>query len=284
MFLLYNLSSLCREKRSDWVLKAILFDLDDTLLWDEKSVKVAFETTCQLAEEQYGIQADDFEEKVREIARRQYATYDTYSFTQMIGINPFEGLWAQFQDEGEEFAKLRELAPGYQQKVWTKALEAFGVKDTAFGSKLAEAFPEARIANAFVFEQTFEVLDKLNPHYSLLLLTNGSPDLQHKKLSLTPELKRYFDHIVVSGAFGKGKPDQAIFEHALDLLSVSREEVVMVGDNLKTDILGASRAGIQSIWINHHGKKPTNVQPSFEITDLGELAPLIKQLEGKKEA
>lgn len=76
MFLLYNLSSLCREKRSDWVLKAILFDLDDTLLWDEKSVKVAFETTCQLAEEQYGIQADDFEEKVREIARRQYATYD----------------------------------------------------------------------------------------------------------------------------------------------------------------------------------------------------------------
>ncbi|WP_042224396.1 HAD family hydrolase [Oceanobacillus manasiensis] len=260
------------------MLKAILFDLDDTLLWDKRSVEVAFETTCKLVQEKYGINAQDFEKKVREIARQKYASFDTYSFTQMIGINPFEGLWAQFQDEGEEFTKLRELAPDYQRSVWTKALLSFGVGDAAFGSMLAKAFPEARRKNPFVFEQTFEVLDKLYPHYTLLLLTNGSPDLQHTKLTLTPELDPYFNHIVVSGAFGKGKPDKAIFEHALELLSVNREEAIMVGDNLKTDILGASRAGIQSIWINHHGKKPTDVQPTFEISNLGELVLLIEDI------
>ncbi|MFD2630185.1 HAD family hydrolase [Oceanobacillus kapialis] len=260
------------------MLKAIIFDLDDTLLWDEKSVKAAFETTCQLVESMYGIRAEAFESKVRDIARAKYASYGTYSYTQMIGINPFEGLWAQFRDEGEEFGKLRELAPSYQHEVWTEALAAYGIEDGSFALKLAKAFPEARKANAFVYEETFEVLDKLHAQYPLMLLTNGSPDLQQTKLMLTPELKKYFEHILISGSFGRGKPDVTIFEHALNLLGLKREEAIMVGDNLHTDILGASRAGIRSIWVNHHGKKPDEVFPTFEITSLGELVSLIEEI------
>ncbi|MCG2953054.1 HAD-IA family hydrolase, partial [Escherichia coli] len=75
------------------------------------------------------------------------------------------------------------------------------------------------------------------------LLTNGSPQLQNIKLEITPEIVPYFDEIVISGAFGRGKPDPSIFDHALSLLNLSKDEVIMVGDNLMTDILGASRAG-----------------------------------------
>ena len=78
---------------------------------------------------------------------------------------------------------------------------------------------------------------ELKGKYKLLLLTNGSPDLQNTKLEITPELVPYFDQIVISGAFGKGKPDPSIFEHALSLLEIDKEEALMVGDNLMTDII-----------------------------------------------
>lgn len=261
------------------MLKAILFDLDDTLLWDNKSVKEAMKSTCKIAERKYDISPEKLEEKVRENARELYASYETYAFTKMIGINPFEGLWGDFPDEGEDFRKMKEIVPGYRKEVWTKSLQDMGINDVEFGYELAESFPRERKSNQFIYEDTFEVLDQLKGKYQLLLLTNGSPDLQHTKLKITPELVPYFDHIVISGDFGKGKPDPAIFEHTLDLLSVNREEAIMVGDNLMTDILGASRTGIKSVWINRHEKKQREVIPTYEVPNLEALLPIIKELD-----
>ena len=85
------------------MIKAIFFDLDDTLLWDKRSVAEAFKATCQLAEERYGVDPVRLEEEVRKAARELYSSYETYPFTQMIGINPFEGLWGEFKDETEDF-------------------------------------------------------------------------------------------------------------------------------------------------------------------------------------
>ncbi|WP_100012021.1 HAD family hydrolase [Lentibacillus sediminis] len=253
------------------MIKAILFDLDDTLLWDEKSIKEAFKATCELAWKKYGINPVLLEEKVRENAQALYESYDTYTFTQMIGINPFEGLWGNFSDEGESFHKLSEIAPAYRKEAWTNGLKDLGIDDPAFGYELAEAFPMIRKEKAFVYGDTFRVLDQLKGNYQLLLLTNGSPDLQQTKLDITPEIVPYFDHIVVSGAFGKGKPDPSIFEHALELLSVQKDEALMVGDNLMTDILGASRAGINSVWVNRKQQERNEVVPTYEISHLEEL-------------
>lgn len=261
------------------MVKAIIFDLDDTLLWDEKSVKEAFKATCQIAQEKYGIDPEKLEELVRKNARELYSSYETYSFTQMIGINPFEGLWGNFNDEGEDFAKMREMAPGYRRDAWTKGLKEAGVDDPEFGQELAETFPEKRKENAFLYEDTLQVLDDLKGKYQLLLLTNGSPELQNIKLEFSPEIPPYFDHIVISGGFGKGKPDTSIFEHALELLGVEKEEALMVGDNLHTDILGAVRTGIPSVWINRKGaKRHHDIQPTYEIYRLSELMNVLKQL------
>lgn len=87
------------------------------------------------------------------------------------------------------------------------------------------------------------------------MLTNGDPSLQKEKLAGVPELAPYFNEIVISGEFGKGKPDPSIFEHCLSLLGMTKDDAVMVGDNLNTDILGASRAGIQTVWVNRKGKR-----------------------------
>lgn len=261
------------------MIKAILFDLDDTLLWDNKSVNQAMGATCELASKKYDISPEMLEEKVRENARELYASYDTYAFTQMIGINPFEGLWGNFPDEGKDFRKMKEIVPGYRKEVWTKSLADLGIYDPEFGYELAESFPRERKKNQFIYEDTFSILDQLKGRYRLLLLTNGSPDLQHTKLRITPELVPYFDHIVISGDFGKGKPNPAIFEHALELLSVDRDEAVMVGDNLMTDILGASRTGMKSVWINRHQKETSEVVPTFEISNLKSLLPILEKID-----
>lgn len=258
------------------MIKAIFFDLDDTLLWDQKSVKEAFFATCKLAEERFGIDVSQLEEAVREAARNLYSSYETYEFTQMIGINPFEGLWGDFSDEHEDLKKLKSIVPSYRQEAWTLGLKKLGIDDPDFGVELGERFPQERRRVPFVYEETFEVLDKLKDDYQLILITNGSPDLQQTKLTLTPELIPYFDHIVISGDFGKGKPDPSIFEHALECLSLQKEEVIMVGDNLMTDILGANHAGIKSVWINRHQKDQNEVIPTYEIQHLEELFTILK--------
>jgi putative hydrolase of the HAD superfamily len=259
------------------MLKAIFFDLDDTLLWDQKSVKEAFQATCKLAEQRYGIDPESLEEAVREAARQLYSSYEFYPFTQMIGINPFEGLWGNFLDEKEEFNRMKETVPGYRKDTWTLGLKKMGVDDADFGFQLAESFPENRKKLPFVYEDTFKTLDALKDQYQLLLLTNGSPDLQNTKLTITPELVPYFDQIVISGDFGRGKPDPSLFQHALQLLSLEKDEALMVGDNLMTDILGANRAGIRSVWINRHNKARNEVIPTYEIHHLSELFPILEK-------
>jgi putative hydrolase of the HAD superfamily len=263
------------------MIKAIFFDLDDTLLWDQKSIKEAFAATCKIAEERYGVDADELEEAVRESARELYSSYETYKFTQMIGINPFEGLWGNFLDDHDDFRKMKEIVPNYRKEAWTAGLKVMGVDDPAFGHELAERFPQERRNLPFVYEESFEILDKLKGKYQMLLLTNGSPELQHTKLSITPELVPYFDQIVISGDFGKGKPDSSIFEHALSLMTLEKDEVLMVGDNLMTDILGANSVGIKSVWINRHYKERNEVIPTYEIHHLEELFPLLNELNMK---
>lgn len=263
------------------MIKAVFFDLDDTLLWDQKSIKDAFIATCKIAQERYGIDPILFEEAVREEARNLYSSYETFEFTKMIGINPFEGLWGNFLDETDEFRKMKEIVPGYRKDAWTAALKALGIDDPEFGSELGERFPQERRKLPFVYEDTFETLDALKGKYKLLLLTNGSPDLQNTKLTITPELVPYFDQIVISGDFGRGKPDPSLFEHALSLLSLEKDEAIMVGDNLMTDILGASKVGMKSVWINRHNKERNEVTPTYEIKQLAELFGILDELNEK---
>lgn len=255
----------------------MFFDLDDTLLWDEKSIQEAFDLTCEAASKQFGVDAKALEDAVRKEARALYASYETYPFTQMIGINPFEGLWGTFDDPGEQFQQMKKIVPTYQKEAWTKGLAQLGIEDEAAGELLARTFIDNRIASPFLYEETFDVLDALKGRYQLVLMTNGAPSLQRKKLEITPELLPYFDHILISGEVGVGKPDVHIFKEALGLCDVQAEEAIMVGDNRMTDILGANRVGIPSVWINHHGAERSEVEPTYEIKRLNGLLEILEK-------
>ncbi|WPK13866.1 HAD family hydrolase [Lysinibacillus louembei] len=260
-------------------IETIIFDLDDTLLWDKKSVQTAFDNTCAYASERYAVDAKQLEQAVRESARALYEAYETYDYAMLIGINPFEGLWGTFDDPTEMFQKMKSLVPAYRTDAWTQALAKLGVEDAAFGFKLGERFVAERKKNPFLYEDTFAVLDELKGKYQLVLLTNGAPSLQNTKLEITPQLISYFDHIIISGDFGKGKPDVAIFEYVLEQANTTAENAIMVGDNLMTDILGASRIGMRNVWVNREHKEPNaEVIPTYEVDSLTAFLTLVKSL------
>lgn len=259
-------------------ISAVLFDLDDTLLWDDRSIEEAFRSTCEAAGDD--INPEELEVAVRKEARGLYESYETFPFTQMIGINPFEALWGNFTaGEQPEFRQMEQLAPVYRKESWRRGLAALGVEDEALAETLAAKFGAERRNRPYIYDETIEVLEQLRGNVKLLLLTNGCPALQQEKLDGVPELVPFFDQIVISGSFGKGKPDKTIFLHALELLDVSPDQAIMVGDKLTTDIRGGLAAGLTTVWINRNGKPADpEIQPDYEIQHLGEILPLIQSL------
>ncbi|MFS1512568.1 HAD family hydrolase [Chengkuizengella sp. SCS-71B] len=263
-------------------IKAIIFDLDDTLLWDERCVKEAFEVTCQSVEQHYRIDPVKLEEAVRQEARALYETFETFEFSKNIGINPFEALWGNFNDENEHFSLLKKIAPEYRKEAWTRGLKVMGIDDLQLGQTLSELFPSERRSRSYVYDETYPTIDKLKEKYKLMLLTNGSPDIQNEKLAAMPKLMPYMDQVMISGSFGQGKPSPAIFEHAMKLLGIEPHEGIMVGDNLNTDIKGALSVGMRCVWINRNNIKSSGeIKPDFEIKELNELHGIIQSINTK---
>ncbi|KAB7704773.1 HAD-IA family hydrolase [Bacillus aerolatus] len=259
--------------------KAVFFDLDDTLVNDRKSIQTAFDVTCGDLEQKYGVNGKTIESSVREAAREQYERYSFYPVTLHLGINPFEGLWGDFGDVHHwQLRQMGKDISDYQFQSWEKGLKAVGIEGAADWAK--ERFREVRRFSPFLYDDTYAVLDQLKENgVRLLLLTNGAPSLQLEKLTMIPELPSYFEHIVISGNFGFGKPDPAIFDHALKLMDLTPEAVIMAGDNLGTDILGATRVGMDSIFIDHgDGRQVEGAKPTYTVKSLRELMDVFQTL------
>lgn len=260
-------------------INTVIFDLDDTLLWDKQSIQSAFDKTCEYAATTVAVEPKALEEAVREAARTLYSNYPTYDYTVMIGINPFEGLWGTFDDPTPQFQQMKDIVPGYRRDAWTQGLAKLGIDNAEFGAELGERFVAERKVHPYLYEDTYKILDTLKGQYKLVLLTNGAPSLQNLKLEITPELVPYFDHIIISGDFGVGKPDASIFEHVCEVASIKPEEGIMVGDNLMTDILGSSRINMRNVWINREDKvNDTEVAPTYEVDSLTAFYELLKTL------
>lgn len=260
-------------------ITSIMFDLDDTLLWDAKCVDESFQATCQIAAKSYDIDPAKLEKSVKEQAVLLYRSFPTYDFTRNIGINPFEGLWGNFNDSDPRFSELRDIVPQYRKDAWINGLKSIGIDDHELGVKLADQFPRERRSRSIVYFDTYSTLEALKGKYRLLLLTNGSPELQKEKLSAEPKLASYFDHILISGSFGEGKPAKPLFMHALALLESKPEETVMIGDKLTTDVLGALNSDVHSVWLNRTNHESNDqIVPMFEINELQEIFHILDEL------
>lgn len=248
---------------------ALLFDLDDTLVPEEPFAVAAFQATAASAP---GVDAARLAVGARAHARAVWRTGATWSYCKRIGISSWEGLWCRFEGDSDEMRELRTWAPEFRLQAWARALADQGLDDVALAVELGERFGVERRALAEPFPDT-SLLAGLRERHRLALVTNGAACLQREKLERSG-LAEHFDAVVVSGDLGIGKPDPAVFRHALSLVDAAADDAVMIGDTVERDVDGAVAAGVRAIWINRFGEQRPRAD-LVEIASLDELPALL---------
>ncbi len=114
--------------------------------------------------------------------------------------------------------------------------------------------------------------------YRQYVLTNGVNATQANKMKLSG-LDKIMDGVFVSEVIGYPKPMKEYFDACFaSLQEAKREECLMVGDSLTSDMRGAQNAGIAACWFNPESrKKDVDVRIDYEIRRLEELVPILEQ-------
>ncbi len=115
------------------------------------------------------------------------------------------------------------------------------------------------------------------------VLSNAAHDADVQRLVDRASFRPYLDFVLSSAAIGYRKPHPRAFNQALNRWDVQPDKVIMVGDTLNADILGAHNIGIRSVWTRQYVLSlPKNAQKSiqvdFEIDRLRDLPALIESL------
>lgn len=177
-----------------------------------------------------------------------------------------ELLWDRYRRKLIDKATLRALR-------FKQVLAHFGVKDEALSKNVEADFIHEAPRRTHLIPGAKELLDQLSADYKLHIITNGFPETQAYKMEHSG-LTRYFDVIVTSEGSGHAKPDRKIFDHSLQLAKATKEESIMIGDDLAVDIVGARNAGWAHIFFNQQGGAH-NEDVMHEVKELKEIAALV---------
>ncbi len=220
------------------IITDIFFDLDHTL-WDfETNSKLAFEKL--LKEHKIPISIDDFL-AVYEPVNHQY--WEDYS----------KGL------KTKEEVKYNRLIDTFKQL--NIAI------DPALIPVLANGYLDFLKQEKHLMPGSIEILDYLKDKYRLHILTNGFVEIQSEKMQYSG-IAHYFEYIISSEEIDKQKPHPGVFNYALKKAGTFAHQSFMIGDNFKSDVLGARNVGMHAIHYD-----------PFEQNDVDfKIIPKVKQL------
>lgn len=124
-----------------------------------------------------------------------------------------------------------------------------------------------------------ELLERLYPDYDLYLVSNGNTVTQECRLK-SAGIGPYFKDIFISEQIGANKPSCAFFDACFAAIpDFRREDALIVGDSLTSDILGGINAGVRTCWLNPAGlPSREGIRPDYEIRALAELPPLLETI------
>jgi putative hydrolase of the HAD superfamily len=246
-------------------LRAVLFDLDETLIPETRPLAEAYHAVARAV---WGAGASsEHAQSVRTSARAFWEAYSPHpAYTHRVHAGPSDGLSSSFDGPGPELADLREFLPRYRAHAFDAGLPAD--YDGRSGN-LSEIWRSTRMDTQDVYPGAYELLENLRGSYKLALVTNGTADFQREKVKHT-DMGHRFDAVVVSGDLGTGKPHPEPFLAALEALNVSAEQAVMVGNDQARDIAGAQALGIRTIWV-----QPGDPSQAGAVTNLAQIPELL---------
>jgi putative hydrolase of the HAD superfamily len=224
-------------------LEAVLYDLDETLVYERAAARVALAEALRAAA---GPEVDAA--AVYSALRALFTTPEQPSFPD----------WVWFSARPEH---------------WAAALERCGVPDPAAGRVAADLFQAAFLERVMLDEQARAALERTGSRYALGLLANGPALLRRAEIERLG-IEDYFEVIVLSSEVRFTKPEPQFFMQALVDIGCRAGDAVMVGDDPFEDVLGAKATGLKSVWLNRAGDVlPADTPPpDIEIQSLAELA------------
>jgi len=122
-----------------------------------------------------------------------------------------------------------------------------------------------------------QLIRELSGKYELGAVSNGLPDVQYGKLK-NIGVRDMLSCIVLSEEVGMRKPDPEIFLYTVRLLGRQPDECLFVGDSYISDITGAKKAGLYTCWFNRVGALPPDneLKPDYVVTNLLQILELLK--------
>lgn len=204
------------------MIKAILFDIDNTLLDFNESAALAM--------------GEAFAEHGLPFKKENFATFKRVN----------DSLWLKI--ESGELTRKELHATRFNLILKELNLDYDGtLVEKSFLSDLNHC--------AVKVEGAEEILKYLSAKYMICTASNA-PTVQNRTRLRFSGLDKYFVHEFISEEIGFAKPDSRFFDVCFDkMLPVTKEETVMIGDSLTADVAGAVNYGIKTIWFNRDGVK-----------------------------
>lgn len=119
-----------------------------------------------------------------------------------------------------------------------------------------------------------DLLLYLSDKYKIFTASNGIYKMQENRLKKS-NLDKYFDKIFVSEKIGYEKPDKKFFQKIMDLTKFSNDDLIMIGDSIKSDIIGAKNSKIKSIYFNNENKKISDKNFTYQVKNLSEIKKIL---------
>lgn len=232
-------------------LRALLLDLDDTILDDRSGLHAAWSATA------------DF-------TCRQHEGLSPEAFRAAISVVT-EWFWSD--PARERRGRLDLLAA--RRDIIRSALARMAVVDTDLAERAAHYYTRRREECQRMAAGAREALVRLRRAFPrLALVTNGATRPQRAKIERF-DLAGWFDHIQLEGEFGAGKPEPEVYCNVMRVLGVDADACLMAGDNFRCDVVGALDVGMHAAWIDVEGRaEPPGAapRPFATVSSLAELA------------
>jgi YjjG family noncanonical pyrimidine nucleotidase len=227
--------------------KAIIFDLDNTLLNFSTSETVSMKRTC--------------------------------TDHKLFVDNAIE--WGLFWEafSGHNYRHWMDFVNGGEVKTIGDVLR-FSFRDSLnleelFHSHLSDTYWDYFCNSCFFEEGAEELLSIFKDKYPLGIITNGISESQRKRLN-AGNIAELFKSIVISDEVGIRKPKKEIFEIALRDFKLSNKEVLFVGDSLQDDYHGALNSGIDFCFYNRQNIVISpDIKPRYTISTLLDLVNVV---------
>lgn len=181
-----------------------------------------------------------------------------------------DGVWREYEQ-----GKLTK--PQLMRVRFVRFLNALGAEGDA--ERLNAIYFDKLSRTGYLLDGAADFLRELKKRGRVFLITNGTPAAQYGRLA-SCGLRDFFDGIFVSDEIGFAKPDRRFFEFVLQKEKLSREECIVIGDSLSSDIAGAANAGIVSVWYDPSGKAAEGVVPDHIARDYTQILKIVDSLCG----